>query len=60
MTDAKHLLASLTQVSLFSSGIVIVIGEKRLWWHYAIDIGAVAIIRSGANWAAFDGLYIGY
>ncbi len=39
LTDAKHLTASINQVSIFSSGIIIVFGDKRKWWHYALDAG---------------------
>lgn len=37
--DAKHLLASTTQVTGFAAGFTIAIGQKRPWWHYALDAG---------------------
>lgn len=56
-TDAKHLLASTHQVAIFSAGIIVVIGEKRKWWEYALDIAAVSLARSAGNYIGFNGLY---
>lgn len=38
-TDAKHLLTSLHRTSMFGAGLTITLGEKRPWWHYAINTG---------------------
>ena len=39
ITDAKHLLTSIHRISYFAAGLTVMIGEKRPWWHYALDIG---------------------
>lgn len=57
LTDAKHLLVSTTQVTLFGAGVCITIGERRPIWHYAIDAVIVGIFRSVGNELAFDTLY---
>ena len=40
-TDAKHLFGTAHRVTLFgagvSAGIVYKTGERRKWWHYAVD-----------------------
>lgn len=57
LTDAKHLLASSTQVAVFGAGICVTIGERRPLWHYAIDADIVALFRGIGNEAAFDWFY---
>lgn len=38
-TDAYHLTNAIRTVGLVGATTYIVIGEKRPWWHYAIDLG---------------------
>lgn len=54
-TDAKHLSGTLHRTLLFSGGLVITIGERRPWWHYAIDLGLSYAMFSGG----FHGVYSG-
>lgn len=36
-TDAKHTFGTIHRAALLGTGIVIGLGEKRPWWHYAAD-----------------------
>lgn len=56
-TDAKHLLASTTQVTAFAAGACITLGDKRPWWHYAIDVGISFGAYSAGNYITFNALY---
>ncbi|MBL7780679.1 MAG: hypothetical protein JNM22_05630 [Saprospiraceae bacterium] len=56
-TDAKHLLASVSQVSAFSAGACITLGDKRPWWHYALDVGISFAAYSAGNYITFNALY---
>lgn len=56
-TDAKHLLASTTQVAAFSAGACITLGENRPWWHYVLDAGISFAAYSAGNYITFDLLY---
>ena len=57
-TDAKHLLASLNQSSLICAGITVGIGEKKPFWHYAIDLGLSFASYSIGNYITFNALYL--
>lgn len=49
-TDAYHLTNAINSVGLIGSSIFITIGEKRPWWHYAIDFGiGFAFYGMGTN-----------
>lgn len=39
ITDAYHLTKAIKTVGLIGSTVYITIGERRPWWHYAIDLG---------------------
>lgn len=56
-TDAKHLLASTTQVAAFSAGACITLGDRRPWWHYVIDAGISFGAYSAGNYLTFNLLY---
>lgn len=43
--DAKHTFATLDHLSLLSAGVCITLGERRPWWHYAIDLGVSLLAR---------------
>jgi len=36
-TDAKHMSATVHRAAILGAGITIGFGDKRPWWHYAID-----------------------
>lgn len=48
-TDAKHLLASTTQVFAFSAGATIMLGEDRPVIHYLIDAGLTFVAYTAGN-----------
>lgn len=52
-TDAFHLTNTIHRTALFSAGCLVTIGEKRPWWHYALDIG----ITYTAHTAGFHLVY---
>lgn len=56
--DAKHLLASTTQISLGLTGATIACGKKRPWWHYAIDTGIAFGAYSLGNHITYKGIYL--
>ena len=56
-TDAKHMLASTTQVSLFCAGITVTIGKKRPWQHYAFDSILSFASYSIGNYITYDLIY---
>ena len=56
-TDAKHLLSLTSNMSLIGSTCVITIGEKRPWWHYAIDLAASGIARSAGFHLTYNLIY---
>lgn len=53
ITDAKHLFGSLHRQALFGAGLVLTIGDRRPWWHYALDAG----ISFAAFSIGFHGIY---
>jgi hypothetical protein len=52
--DAKHLLASGTQIGMLSAGVTITLGERKPWWHYAIDAGGSFAAYSLGNYAVYN------
>ena len=56
-TDSKHLFGTVHRVTLFgagvSAGIVYNRGERRKWWHYAVD----AAITYAAFTVGFHSIY---
>lgn len=54
-TDAFHLTNTIHRTTLFTAGCMVTIGEKRPWWHYALDIG----ITYAAHTAGFHLVYSG-
>lgn len=56
--DAKHLLASTTQLALGATGATIAYGKKRLWWHYALDTGIAFGMYSLGNHITYKGIYL--
>lgn len=55
-TDAYHLTNAVRTVGLIGSTTFIVIGEKRPWWHYAVDLGIGCVfygIGSNATYQYF-------
>jgi len=57
LTDAKHALATITQAGLLSAGVCVTIGDRRQWWHYALDLTLVSAARSAGNFLTFNALY---
>ena len=55
--DAKHMLASTTQITGFGAGIVIGIGERRPFWHYVLDAGISFAAYTVGNAITYDLLY---
>lgn len=56
-SDAKHLLASSTQVFGFSAGCSITLGKKVSWKEYALRVGASFVGYSLGNYVTFNLLY---
>lgn len=52
-SDAKHTFGPLHRWHLFGAGLSIGIGQKRKWWHYAIDAGVSFVAFS----AGFHSVY---
>lgn len=57
LTDGRHLTASYTQITLFGAGLTIGLGERRKWWHYALDAGISFVSYSAGNWLVYDVLF---
>ena len=55
-TDAYHFTNSIHRWTLFSAGLTIGIGEKRPWWHYAIDT-AVSFVSYSIGFHAVYSVY---
>lgn len=45
-TDAKHGLAALNTTSLVGGTLVVSLGDKRKWYEYVVDLGAMFVGRS--------------
>ncbi|MCA0235458.1 MAG: hypothetical protein LCH81_03660 [Bacteroidetes bacterium] len=56
-TDAKHLLASTTQVFGFSAGALITIGEDRPVLHYVFDAGLSFLGYTAGNVITYNLLF---
>jgi len=56
-TDAKHLLATTNQTTIFAAGVTICWGEKRKTWHYAADAGLSFLAYSLGNKLTFKWIY---
>lgn len=52
-TDAKHLFGSVHRWTFFAAGVTVTIGERRPWWHYAVDAGVSFVAFS----VGFHGVY---
>lgn len=57
LTDAKHLLASTTQVFGFSAGAVITLGESRPALHYVFDAGLAFLAYTAGNVLTYNILF---
>ncbi len=56
-TDAKHLLASGTQVLGFSAGAVITMGDDRPFFHYLFDAGVSFVAYTAGNLVTYNLLF---
>ena len=56
-TDGYHLTNTGSRGTLFSAGLTIGIGEKRPWWHYAIDVGVSFIAYSAGFHLVYSGVF---
>lgn len=56
-TDGKHLTASANQVFAFGAGVSIGIGQRRKWWHYALDAGLSFAAYSAGNVLFYNVLF---
>ena len=56
-TDAYHLTNTVSRATLFSAGVSIGIGEKRPWWHYAIDVGVSFVSYSAGFHLVYSGVF---
>lgn len=56
-TDAKHLLASTNQVTIFAAGCTVFIGRKQKPWQYAAQIGLSFAGYYLGNRLTFDWIY---
>jgi hypothetical protein len=54
LTDGKHALASITQVSGFFAGTTIMLGENRPFIHYIIDAGITFAAYTAGNVLTWD------
>lgn len=57
ITDGKHLSATINQVSAFGAGVCIGIGQKRKWWHYAVDSGISFVAYSVGNVLTYNVIF---
>lgn len=55
--DAKHMLASGTQVGAIGCGVFVGIGEKRPFWRYAADLGMSFAAYSAGNFLTYNGFF---
>ncbi len=53
-TDGLHFTASSNQLCAVAVGATIVIGKRKPWWHYLIDVGISAVSYSAGNYFAYD------
>ena len=56
-TDAKHLLVTAHNATLFGAGLCIGWGNRRKWWRYAVDAGAALVAYSAGNFLTYNILY---
>lgn len=56
-TDGYHLTNTLSRGTLFAAGVCIGLGEKRPWWHYALDIGVSFISYSAGFHLVYSGVF---
>lgn len=56
-TDFYHLTGIVDHTALIAGTAVIVIGEKRKWYEYAIQIGGGMLIRSAGFSLIYDVIY---
>lgn len=55
-TDAYHLTNFVSRGTLFAAGCTVAIGQRRPWWHYALDIG-ISYLAFGAGFHTVYSLY---
>lgn len=56
-TDAKHLFAAANTLSLVGGTCVVVIGDKRKWYEYLVDLGIMFVGRSIGFQVTYNGIY---
>lgn len=57
ISDAKHLMVTIQNVSLFGAGLTLTIGRRRPVWHYVLDAGVSLASYSIGNWFTYNLLY---
>lgn len=57
ISDAKHVAMTIHNITLFTAGASITIGEKRCWWHYLADAGISLFFYSLGNAITYDWIY---
>ena len=56
-SDAKHTLASTSQVCLFGAGLTITLGERRPILHHLLDIGISAGAYTLGNMTTYNWIF---
>lgn len=47
--DVYHVGGDLSKIFYISGGIVMTIGEKKPWWHYALNFGVGLFVNAGTE-----------
>ncbi|RTL05510.1 hypothetical protein EKK58_07615 [Candidatus Dependentiae bacterium] len=56
-TDFYHLTNTIDRISFLSATLVVTIGEKKPWWHYAINVGSTLLARRIGFGLVYDYIY---
>jgi len=57
VTDAHHLTREIDKLTTISGSMLLVIGEKKPWWHYAIMFAGGVAARSAGFYIVHDVIY---
>ena len=57
VTDAKHLLLTAHNATLFAAGVNIGFGRPKKWWQYTLDIGGSLLSYTVGNFLTYNIIY---
>lgn len=57
ITDAKHLLLTAHNATLFAAGVNIGFGRPKKWWQYTLDIGGSLLSYTVGNFLTYNIIY---